>query len=294
MKNVIPVYDIGSLTAISEDDILVSRFGVYSESHQHLHCPHRHNFYHIVLFTEGGGTHSIDFETFEVKPWEIYFMVPGQVHSWSFEGRVDGYVVNFSSTYFQSFLLVTDYLQKFNFFKGMVNDSVLYIPADWQSSIEALFEEILNAYNQHKIFTEDYIRVLLLKMFIKISELVVIKPVKYVSSYNYTLFKNFQQLIEQNYTTLRLPREYAQLLYITPNHLNSLCNDLLGMSAGEVIRNRVILEAKRLLVNLDLSITEISYQLNFNDNSYFTKFFKKYVGSTPEEFRKNNVKQPVI
>jgi AraC-like DNA-binding protein len=66
------------------------------------------------------------------------------------------------------------------------------------------------------------------------------------------------------------------------------------MPAGDVIRNRVILEAKRLLVNLDLSITEISYRLNFNDNSYFTKFFKKYVGSTPEEFRKNNVKQPVI
>src|SRR3982751_2927759 len=69
-------------------------------------------------------------------------------------------------------------------------------------------------------------------------------------------------------------------------HLNSLCRDLLGISAGEVIRERIVLEAKRLLVNGGLSITEIAYRLNFQDNSYFTKFFKKYAGATPEDFRR--------
>ncbi|HCN83031.1 MAG TPA: hypothetical protein DIT07_05335, partial [Sphingobacteriaceae bacterium] len=53
-----------------------------------------------------------------------------------------------------------------------------------------------------------------------------------------------------------------------------------------VIRKRIVLEAKRLLVNLDLSVTEVSYQLNFKDNSYFSRFFKKQVGFAPEEFRK--------
>ena len=76
-------------------------------------------------------------------------------------------------------------------------------------------------------------------------------------------------------------------MYITPNHLNSLCKEFLGHSAGEIIRDRVILEAKRLLVIKDYSVSEIAYDLNFNDNSYFTKFFKKAVGITPEEFRKN-------
>jgi len=64
---------------------------------------------------------------------------------------------------------------------------------------------------------------------------------------------------------------------------------MLGKSAGEVIRDRVILEAKRLLVNLDLTITNIAGKLNFADNSYFTKFFKKYTGQTPEDFRKNTL-----
>lgn len=86
---------------------------------------------------------------------------------------------------------------------------------------------------------------------------------------------------------LRLPKEYAALLYVTPNYLNAFCRHMLGKSAGEIIRNRVLLEAKRLLINADMSIAAIAYQLNFADNSYFTKFFKKYAGVTPEEFRKN-------
>jgi len=76
------------------------------------------------------------------------------------------------------------------------------------------------------------------------------------------------------------------MLYITPNHLNAVCKDMMGVSAGEMIRNRIILEAKRMLTNPQLSINEISLKLNFSDNSYFTKFFKKLENITPEEFRK--------
>ena len=84
---------------------------------------------------------------------------------------------------------------------------------------------------------------------------------------------------------MKLPKEYAGLLFVTPNHLNAVCKEVLGRSAGEVIRDRVILEAKRLMVNQELSISEIAYKLNFPDNSYFSKFFSKYAGVSPEKFR---------
>jgi AraC-like DNA-binding protein len=106
-----------------------------------------------------------------------------------------------------------------------------------------------------------------------------------------TLLKSFQQLINQYYRTMRLPKEYAELLYITPNHLNALCRELLGKTAGDVIRERVLLEAKRLLTNAGMNILEIAYELNFKDNSYFTRFFKNYEGITPEEFRKKFINQ---
>ena len=56
------------------------------------------------------------------------------------------------------------------------------------------------------------------------------------------LLKSYQQLIEKHYRTIRLPKEYAELLYITPNHLNALCRDLLSKTAGELIRDRIVLE----------------------------------------------------
>lgn len=105
------------------------------------------------------------------------------------------------------------------------------------------------------------------------------------------LLKSFQHLIDKHFRTIKLPKEYAEFLYVTPNHLNALCQDLLGKTAGDLIRDRVLLEAKRLLTNADLTVTEVAYDLNFQDNSYFNRFFKKNVGVTPDDFRKNFINQ---
>ncbi len=72
---------------------------------------------------------------------------------------------------------------------------------------------------------------------------------------------------------------------MTPNHINALTYKLVGKSAVEIIRERVLLEAKRLLVNSDLMVSQIAETLHFEDNAYFTRFFKKYLGTTPEGFR---------
>ena len=289
MNASIPIYDICTITDVKDDEIIISRFSEYSESYKHLHSPHKHNFYHVVFFTEGKGNHTIDFERFEVKPNQVYFMAPGQVHSWNFEGTAEGYIINFSASFYQSFLLRSDYLEQFFFFDGHAQESVIDVPKDIQTQIIAAFEAILTEAKSNSKMKMDLIRVLMLQIFIRIAQLRN-EDILHTSEngYNYTLLSNFKRLIELNYNKLKLPKEYAALLYITPNHLNALCQDILNLSAGELIRNRIILEAKRLLVNLDLSISEIAYRLNFSDNSYFTKFFKKHVGITPDEFRKKN------
>jgi len=289
MQGTFPVYDICKLSDFQQEDLLISRFGAYLQKHHDLYFPHKHTFYHLVLFTKGGGTHAIDFKTFDVKPYQIYFMIPGQVHSWNFEGEVDGYVIHFSTSFFESFLLKNEYLDQFPFFSGIIDDAVIQIEASLQQKIVGLFEDIIAESESTDRMSLDLIRAILLHMFILLSRTKIGQTEKQTLPYNYTLLKTFQKLIEKNFATLKLPRDYAELMYITPNHLNALCNDLLGISAGEVIRNRILLEAKRLLINLDLTVAEISYQLNFNDNSYFTKFFKKYTGITPEEFRKTTL-----
>jgi len=289
MQGAIPIYDICKLSDFQQDDLLISRFGAYLQKHKDLYFPHKHTFYHLVLFTKGGGKHSIDFKTFDVTPYQIYFMIPGQVHSWNFEGDVDGYVIHFTPPFFQSFLLKNEYLEQFPFFSGLIDDAVVQVPPSLQQEIINLFEGIINESENPARMGMDMIRTSLLQIFIRLNRTNTDNKEQQLPAYNYTLLKTFQKLIEKNFATLKLPKDYAELLYITPNHLNAICNDLLGISAGEVIRNRILLEAKRLLINLDLSVAEIGYRLNFNDNSYFTKFFKKYAGSAPEEFRKKTL-----
>jgi AraC-like DNA-binding protein len=282
----IPIYDICSLSDVRQDDLLVSRFAPYLDSHKSLFFPHRHSFYHLVLFTHGAGTHSIDFERFDVKPGQIYFMVPGQVHSWHFEGFTDGYIINFSEAFIQSFLFKTGYLDCFSFFNGNLNDAVVNLPANSFATVKELFERIINEISSPAPSGSDMVRLLMLQIFILVNRLNNNPVTAGKLTYNQTLLKNYQKLIEQHYADIKLPKDYAELLYITPNHLNAVCKDLLGLSAGELIRNRTLLEAKRLLTNPQLSISDISFRLNFSDNSYFTKFFKKTEGVTPEEFRK--------
>jgi len=289
MQTNIPRVDISTLSAYREDDILISRFAPYLAIHPNLTAPHRHSFYHLLFFSEGGGKHTIDFNHFDVKPYQIYFMVPGQVHSWDFDGHVDGYVVNFSSSFFQSFLLKSEYLSSFSFFNGITLESVIDLQDSVQQPVLSLFEKLIAESQQHTVLKDDMLRVLLLQIFIMIQQSISSDKQRSTPFQANPILTNFQKLIEKNYLEIRLPSEYAELLNITPNHLNALCKEHLGTQAGEVIRDRVVLEAKRLLVNLGLSVSEIAYKLNFNDNSYFTKFFKKEAGMSPEVFRRKSV-----
>jgi AraC-like DNA-binding protein len=245
----------------------------------------------LVLFTEGKGYHTIDFVKYLVKPFQVYFMIPGQVHSWHFEGRVEGYIVHFNENLFSSFLHNSRYLEKFHFFSGNSEDCVCQLPSKIHSGIVQLFESLVNEAKGNLIQNLDMVRLKLLEFFVLVDRSCVAKKEKPIQQQKYVLLRNFQQLIDTHFREIKLPKEYAELLYVTPNHLNALCHDLVNKTAGELIRDRILLEAKRLLTNADMTIAEIADNLNFQDNSYFNRFFKKYTGVTPEEFKKQFINQ---
>lgn len=286
----IPVYDICSLQKQEnrrKDDMLIEAFGAYLTRHPNLAVPHRHSFYHLVFFTAGAGKHTIDFEQFAVRPGQIYFMIPGQVHSWQFSGNMEGYIINFSEDLLRSFLRDDQYIQQFPFLQGIAARSVINLDKNTTQKIAALMAELQSEDQLQGAFSSDRIRLGLLEIFILTARAAGIRETAgHQKGRDLTLLQ-FRKLVDAHFQTLRLPRDYAALLYITPNHLNALCRDMLGKPAGDVIRDRIVLEAKRLLVNADLSISEIAWQLSFSDNSYFTKFFRKYTGATPEAFRQS-------
>lgn len=99
------------------------------------------------------------------------------------------------------------------------------------------------------------------------------------------VFYKFLLLVEENFQKERSVNYYAERLDITPKHLSAVAKETSGHTAGEWIDSYVILEAKLLLHNSELTIQEISTQLNFANQSFFGKYFKHHTGESPRAYR---------
>jgi AraC family transcriptional activator of pobA len=99
-------------------------------------------------------------------------------------------------------------------------------------------------------------------------------------------FAHFGRLIEESYASHHLVTYYAGKIGITPAHLNVIARQTTGKSALELVHERLLLEAKRNLVYTTMTINVVSYALGFADPAYFTRFFKRHIGLSPKDFRK--------
>lgn len=103
----------------------------------------------------------------------------------------------------------------------------------------------------------------------------------------------FKQLLNEQFSSKHEVQDYAEQLRITPRQLNALCKQFLDKQASQVIKDRILLETKRLITINTLSIKEIGYKLGFEDSAYFSRFFKQGTGMTAQEFKKNTIKIPL-
>ncbi|MBL7846713.1 MAG: helix-turn-helix domain-containing protein [Cyclobacteriaceae bacterium] len=281
----IPVYSIESLKSTRQEEVRefdFFRFEYFVHDIDHLRVPHRHHFYTFLLVTMGDGSHDIDFTTYALKPNRLFLIAPGQVHAWNQLSHVKGFVVLFTD----SFVALSKGRKIMAAWPLFRMDQPCYL--DLKPAEVALWVEEFKYMEQETNRTDDFSRD---AIFYSIGTLLV----RASRLYHHLLYKNktgttdllvtFQELIEKHFMEWRAPREYAARMNLTANYLNSICKKKSGKSAGELIRQRVLLEAKRLLAHTTLTVAEIAYKLNFEDNSYFGRYFKKYTGLTPETFR---------
>lgn len=292
METNIPVIENCSISEIPNKNFFSMPLDAYVLKNRDMVFPHRHSFFHFVLFTSGKGKFSIDFTNFTIKPFLLYFMAPGQVHTWDFEGVPEGYVVNFSKDFFDDFLLHNFLITGLPIFQEIPSQQVKSIPENKRNLVIHIFEEIQGLISPIIKEEEQYLQVLLLHLLYLAS-----MPEDQAHqgrspwSAGQKIAKQFKEEIEKYYKDEKYPSFYAKRLGISTNHLNNVCKTYFEKQAGELIRERIILEAKRMLIEPELRISNISETFQFNDNSYFTKFFKKAVGVTPEEFRQKNLKK---
>lgn len=106
------------------------------------------------------------------------------------------------------------------------------------------------------------------------------------------LVTRFRAALDQHPDSTRSVADFADMLAVTPTHLSRTLKALTGRTAGELIAERLLLEAKRKLVFTDASVGEIGYALRFSSASYFTRFFTKLTGETPRAFRETMRRRP--
>lgn len=111
------------------------------------------------------------------------------------------------------------------------------------------------------------------------------KVIRFSDNASKLYFRRFQQLIKTAHSFKKPIEEYASELAISPGHLNRICHTVSNQSSKDIVIAYFISQAEQALVNVDHSITEISYQLSFEDPAYFTRLFKKRTGLTPRAFR---------
>lgn len=99
------------------------------------------------------------------------------------------------------------------------------------------------------------------------------------------VFHHFNQLIEQHYKEHLTLNQYSEKMNITEARLNDICRRLAGLPSKRLITDRLVQEARRLLSYSSVSISEIGYELGFQDPAYFTRFFRKNAGVTASKYR---------
>lgn len=248
---------------------------------------HVHNFYEIVWFIEGNGVHYVDFKEYSVSDNTLFFIAPGQVHSFDNNHNQKGFVLKVCHDLFDGISGDDMTLMKFDLFNA---DSVPYhhIKNEEAEKLKNIIENIEDEnYQFDKIGHKEFLKALVIMMIIIIErgsngqENRVLN----VNKTSHKTFLLFRQLLEQNYRELHTVSDYAKLLKISTKTLNNYISDCSPLSPLEIINGRIILEAKRMLRYTDLMIKEIGYKLGFEDPSYFVKFFKRETNLLPISFR---------
>jgi len=242
--------------------------------------PHRHNFYMICLIIKGSGIHVIDFEKIDIKTNRLFFLKPEQVHFWKVRPKSELAVVQFSEDFLTEMFNVINIPAINTFFESYI---------DLQPENALLFFEIIKKIEyentQNKLNSTKIIQA---NIFILLSEIERLKKtdlIQRTKSNKYTILDSFKSLLNKNHKELTSVKEYANLLNITPNYLNIVVKETTGLTANELIQKRIILEAKRLLINNRSDIAQIAFGLGFKDASYFARFFKRSTGLSPTQFR---------
>ncbi|WP_218597978.1 helix-turn-helix domain-containing protein [Polaribacter sp. NJDZ03] len=243
------------------------------------------NAYSIYWIQEGSGTYNIDFEQYTFDDNVLFFLSPGQVFTVDSEQIKTAYKL----TFVRDFYCIQTHDQEVAC-NGILFNNIYETPfvkpcEKDTAKLNFILESLIEEFQQNETAQYDMLQSYL-KQFI-ISAVRVKKENHVIKEDVETrLFKDFSLLVEQNFKTMHSVTEYANRLGLSPKSITKHFQKLGAKTPSDFIKNRILLEAKRLLVYTDKTVKEIAFELGFNDPAYFTRFFTKGIEKSPLQFKK--------
>jgi AraC family transcriptional activator of pobA len=263
--------------------------------------PHRRKFYKIFHMTSGTGVLTVGLHRYEMGPNEIGFLHPDEIVSWQTTSKeTGGHFCLIHPDYFGHD--AGHVMQLFRQYSLFVPDkAVVQLTIEQSRNIDGYFATMLREDRGENDDKKQAI-LLQLQMLLLESQRAGKNRVQTTVSEGYGYIYRFLSLLESSFQVqtrdaiikLKTATEFAEQLHVHPNYLNSLVKSHTGKTLREHIQDRLLHEAKSLLVQTDWGINEISDGLGFSGQAAFTSFFRKKTNLSPSAFRKTVVSVPNI
>jgi len=277
-------------TGLPQEFEIVDLVELYQDFKETLTTTHRTGFYHIIWFQKGNPTHLVDFDPIKIKANTLLFLNKNIVHRFDNKTMFEGKAILFTDSFFCKTETDTKFLRSNILFNDLF--SVSQIQLDEQTNF---FTDILHQMTSELKNSKDNSQADILKNllhnFLLHSERIKREQnfVELRKDANLDYVMLFKDLLEKNYKIQKQVSYYAKEMFISEKRLNQATSKLFGKTSKEIINDRVMLEAKRVLAHTNESIKEICYALGFEEPTNFIKYFKKHATITPTEFREKNL-----
>jgi len=247
---------------------------------------HSLSYYDITLITEGEGEFKIGDKVHHVQKGDIVFTSPAQPREWDIQHIIDGYALIFEGEFLLSFFNDPGFLNAISYFSynGQIPDKLTLSDEEYKhilSLIQSAKEEI----QLYKEKDKHILRAILYQTLKYLDRIFIQKNNTQGFKSQNQYIQRFFELVNAECREWHSVAHYSDKLCITPNYLNELIKKETGFTAKQTINDRLLVEAKKMLQYSQNSITEIAEALNFENTSYFIRFFRNQQNITPLEFR---------
>lgn len=291
---IVPVLNINEFDFTElKGDFYANRFSEHlSTYHASITKPHKHNFYLTVLFLQGSGIHEVDFNAYPIQPGSVFFLRPGQTHYWELSDNIDGYIFFHSNEFFELFF-PNRRLEDYPIFHKHYGSAFVQLGSKEINLYFKHFRDIYTEYESNRPFAYQRFALLVDLLYTDFSRRLEEQktPEKIQPGKESEWLLKLQLLVDNHFITEKQPSYYADKLNISVKHLNKMIKLAVGKSSRDLIHERIILEAKRLLTHGNANVQEIALELGYDDTSYFSRFFKSKTNTTPVEFAKQYQKR---